>query len=127
MENKGNEELIRELLRDHVKGVSGALFRYRILAFIVGVGLCVLVFIGMPLQYFAHSKVVVAIVGPIHGFVYIVYLAAAFDLFRRRRWSIWQLLQPILAGLVPGVAFVVEHLTTKRVKAELVSEHLAKV
>src|SRR6185312_3575955 len=66
-----------------MRGIAGALLRYRILAYVVGVGLAVLVFIGMPLQYLGHTKAVVAVVGPIHGFLYIVYLAAALDMARR--------------------------------------------
>jgi integral membrane protein len=101
------------------KAVLGALKRYRIMADIVGVGLIVLCVIGIPLQYGAGNKAVVAIIGPIHGFAYIVYLAAAYDLARRGRWTLWQLASVILAGFVPGLAFVAEHYTSKRVHAEL--------
>ncbi len=93
--------------------------RYRVLAYVVGVGLSLLVFVGVPLQYLAGSKVVVEIVGPIHGIFYILYLLSAVDLILFRcRWNVLALLPPVLAGLVPGVAFVVEHLTTKKVLDE---------
>jgi integral membrane protein len=101
------------------RAVLGALKRYRIMADIVGVGLLILVVIGIPLQYGAGQKGVVAIVGPIHGFAYIVYLASAYDLARRGRWTILQLAAVIGAGFVPGLAFVAEHYTTVRVKREL--------
>jgi integral membrane protein len=101
-----------------VRGVEGSLNRYRILANIVGVGLATLVFIGMPLQFIAHNKSVVEIVGPIHGFFYIAYLASGFDLINKTKWKIWQMIPVVLAGLVPILAFIVEHLTTKKVKAE---------
>jgi len=105
-------------------GVRGSLLRYRIMAYIVGVGLIILVFIGMPLRYGAHQKIVVSIVGPMHGFLYIVYLAAALDLARRCRWSLWQLAGAIAAGFVPGLAFVVEHFVTRRVEADLAAADL---
>ncbi len=98
--------------------VAGALIRYRILAFIVGVGLSLLVFVGVPIQIFAHNKDLVAVVGPIHGIFYILYLISALDLVVRCRWNVIQLLPPVLAGLVPGAAFVIEHYTTKKVKNE---------
>lgn len=94
--------------------VHGALTRYRVMAYIVGVGLIVLVFIGMPLQYGAGTKAVVAIVGPIHGALYIVYLLAALDLVRRTRLSVWAMVAMVAAGLVPFVAFVVERRITAR-------------
>ncbi|HUY86618.1 MAG TPA: DUF3817 domain-containing protein [Acidimicrobiales bacterium] len=96
--------------------IEGALARYRLMAFVVGIGLAVLVFVGMPLQYWASAPQLVHVVGPIHGIFYIVYLATAIDLVSRCRWNVIQLLPPVLAGLVPGVAFVVEHYTTKKVR-----------
>lgn len=102
-----------------VKALSGALLRYRIMAFTVGVGLVVLVFVGMPLQFAAHDKAVVEVVGPFHGFLYIVYLATALDLARRGNWSLWQLAGAVAAGFVPGLAFVVEHFVTRRVRGQI--------
>ena len=101
------------------RAVLGALTRYRVMADIVGVGLIVLVFVGIPLQYGAGTKAVVAVVGPLHGFAYIVYLAAAYDLARRSRWTFIQLVAVIVAGFVPGLAFVAEHYTSKRVRRQL--------
>jgi integral membrane protein len=95
--------------------VNAALTRYRIMAYIVGVGLIVLVFVGIPIQIWGHSKEVVAIVGPIHGFLYIVYLFAALDLARRARFSFVQMLAMVGAGLLPFLAFVIERRITSRI------------
>jgi len=102
-----------------VSGVEGALRRYRIMAYVVGVFLLVLVCVGIPLQYAAGKPVVVQIVGPIHGFLYIVYLLAAVDLARRARLSLLQLALMVGAGFVPFLAFFIEHWVTKQVHAEL--------
>jgi integral membrane protein len=98
-------------------GLRRALLRYRLLAFAVGTGLLALVLVGMPLQFFAGNQHVVQVVGPIHGFLYIVYLLAAADLARRCRWRIPQLAPIILAGLVPFLAFVVERRVSARLQA----------
>jgi len=100
-------------------GLRGALLRYRVMAYTVGVGLILLVFVGMPLQYWGDNTTVVSVVGPFHGFLYIAYLLAAADLFRRIRWPITQLIWVILAGLVPFVAFVVERRVSHRVEAQM--------
>lgn len=92
--------------------MSGALMRYRVMAYIVGVGLVILVLIGMPLQYGAGVNAVVAVVGPLHGALYIVYLLAVLDLFRRARLSFWALVAMVAAGFVPFVAFIVERRIT---------------
>jgi integral membrane protein len=119
----GLSSVLRERLAAPVSlGSAGraeaALTRYRVMAYIVGVGLIVLVFIGVPLQYGAGIPQVAAVVGPVHGFLYIVYLASAFDLARRARFSLWQLAGMIGAGFVPFLAFVVERRVTDRVEEQ---------
>ena len=102
-----------------LKGLPGALQRYRAMAYTVGVGLIILVFVGVPLQFGAGTKAVVAVVGPIHGFLYIVYLATAFDLAGRARFTFLQLLAMIGAGLLPFLAFVIERRVRRRVEEEI--------
>ena len=97
-------------------GLAGALLRYRVLAYAVGIGLAILVVVGMPLRYLAGEPGVVRVVGPIHGFLYIVYLVAAADLVRRARWPVSEMLGIVLAGLVPFLAFVMERRVTARVR-----------
>lgn len=98
-------------------GIGGALARYRVLAWTVGVGLAVLVFVGIPLQAVGVPEVV-KVVGPIHGFLYVVYLFAAFDMARRARFSVAQMLMMLGAGLLPVLAFVIERKVTARVRRE---------
>lgn len=100
-------------------GIERALRRYRILAWTVGTGLLVLVVVGMPLQYGASSPGVVNVVGPLHGVVYMVYLLAAFDLARRSRFSLGQILMMLCAGFLPVLAFVIERRVSRRVEAAL--------
>ncbi len=97
--------------------MSASLTRYRVMAYTVGVGLVILVLIGMPLKYLAGSPAVVEVVGPLHGFLYLVYLMAALDLAIRRRWSLPRTAVVLLAGTVPFLSFVVEHQVTREVRA----------
>ena len=100
-------------------GLSGAVLRYRVMAYIVGIGLLILVFVGVPLQYGAGIPQVAEIVGPIHGFLYIVYLLTAVDLARRARFTLLQLAAMIGAGFLPFLAFVIEHRVMQRLAATL--------
>ncbi|MEU0090435.1 DUF3817 domain-containing protein [Kribbella sp. NPDC006257] len=90
----------------------GALTRYRVIAYIVGVMLLVLLFIAMPLKYLGDNPAAMNVVGPLHGFLYMVYLLATFDLFRRVRWSFPRLLLVALAGTIPFLSFYAERKTT---------------
>jgi len=95
-----------------------------VMAYIVGTGLIILVFAAVPLQYGANLPQLAEIVGPIHGAMYIIYLASAVDLARREGLTTRQLVMIFLAGFVPFVAFVVERKVTSRVLADL--EELAR-
>ncbi len=103
---------------DPARGLAPALLRYRVMAYVVGVGLATLVFVGVPLQYGAGIPQVDAIVGPVHGFLYIVYLLAAVDLARRARFTLLQMAAMIGAGFVPLLAFVIEHRVTRRLRQD---------
>jgi integral membrane protein len=100
-------------------GVPAALTRYRIIALVVGCGAVILFFIGMPLRYGAHIAIVSNIIDPLHGFLYMVFLVATFDLARRLDWPYGRMLLTMLCGTIPVVAFYAEHRTTKLVRAEI--------
>lgn len=97
--------------------LAAALTRYRVAAYVVGVLLLVLVVIAMPLKYVFHDSTLVAIVGPLHGFLYMGYLALAFDLAVRARWSLWRTLLVLLAGTIPVMSFVAERKVTNWLSA----------
>jgi integral membrane protein len=88
--------------------VQGALTRYRIIAWVVGVVLLALVLVGMPLKYIGDQDSVVAIVGPIHGFLFMVYVVLTFDLARRVRWPFGRMVLVMLAGTIPFLSFWAE-------------------
>ena len=93
-----------------------AMTRYRVIAYVVGVLLIVLT-VGTIVKYTGGSDTLVAIVGPAHGFLYIVYLVLGADLARRARWSIKFTVLVLLAGTVPFLTFVAERVVTRRVHA----------
>ncbi|MEH1126883.1 DUF3817 domain-containing protein [Micromonospora sp. CPCC 206061] len=96
--------------------MSGALMRYRAIAYVVGVVLILLVVIGMPLKYIWDEPGVVETVGPAHGFLYMAYLLAAFDVARRARWPLSRMALVMLAGTVPFVSFYAERVVTRWVR-----------
>ncbi len=99
---------------------------YRVLAIIVGVLLTVLLFLAVPLKYLPAEgsspqqlgDTLTSIVGVVHGWFYIAYVAVAFFLARRARWGLGFTALTLLAGLVPVLIFWVEHLVTQRVRSE---------
>jgi integral membrane protein len=96
--------------------MTAALKRFQVMAYVVGVFLLVLAFVAMPLKYFADQPAMVAIVGPLHGFLYMVYLVVAFDLAVRAKWQFSRTVLVLLAGTVPVMSFVAERKVTSWVR-----------
>src|SRR2546423_13114505 len=96
--------------------MDSALTRYRVIAYVVGVFLLLLT-VATVLDLVAHQPAMAAIVGPIHGVLYMVYLVLAFNLAvrARRPWEYTVLV--MLAGTVPFLSFVAERSVTHRVRA----------
>jgi integral membrane protein len=90
--------------------------RYRTMAYVVGALLIVLVFVAVPLKYLGGQPTLSSIVSPVHGLLYMVYLAFAFDLYRRAGWPLSRMVAMVAAGLVPFLAFFVERKITHEVK-----------
>ena len=53
-------------------------------------------------------------VGPFHGFLYMVYLVATFDLSRRLRWPLGRMLLVMLAGTIPFFSFWAERVVSRK-------------
>jgi integral membrane protein len=97
---------------------------YRVLALVVGVLLVVgslgslmkyLLTEGSTLQQLGEN---LGIVWMLHGFIYIGYVIVAFVLAQRARWSIPQLGLMLIAGLIPGLIFWVEHRVVVRLRED---------
>ena len=102
-----------------IPAIRGALTRYRVMAYVVGVLLVVLVCVGLPLKYIWGDGRVVTWTGMPHGWLYMILLITAYDLGRRVKWSIKWFLLIMAAGTVPFLSFVAEHFATKNVRATI--------
>lgn len=88
------------------------------MAWIVGVMLLILT-AGMVAKYVFDEPIVVEVVGPIHGFLYVIYLITVVDLAFKAKFSVIRTLLVMLAGTIPFLSFVAEHRVTTDVRAML--------
>jgi integral membrane protein len=104
-----------------VDGIRPRLTFFKVMAFIVGIGLLVLV-AEMVLSYGFDKK---GDQNPLawwpqpHGFVYMVYLVATALLGFRVNWPLTKIVLVMLAGCVPFLSFWVEHRVSREVEAGL--------
>lgn len=106
--------------------VSRGLFvSYRVLAMVVGVLLAFCALIVFPARHFAAQGSSLqqfgetwSILWVAHGWVFIVYVAVSFLLWRQTRWTLPFALLVLVSGLIPLVIFFVERVVTRRIRAE---------
>src|ERR1700730_5489352 len=93
--------------------VEAAVLRYRVMAYVTGVVLVVLCFVGIPLQVAGHPAVAND-VGVVHGILYIIYLVFAWLLGRRLELAASPAVSVLLAGIVPIMPFIVDRGSPRR-------------
>lgn len=98
---------------------AAALLAYRVMAFVTGTMLLLLVLVAMPLKYLADTPGPVAVIGTAHGFLFMVYLVTALLLGIRMRWPLLRLGAIMIAGTIPFLTFVAERSVTREARARL--------
>ncbi|RYI22830.1 DUF3817 domain-containing protein [Dermacoccus sp. 147Ba] len=100
-----------------VNQARSALKFFKIAAFIVGIGLLVLV-LEMVLHYRFHNDALAWWPQP-HGLLFLVYVATTANLGFKMRWGLGKMVLVILAGCVPFLSFWVERKMSREVEADL--------
>lgn len=111
------------IARDDIPKVKAALLRYRVMAYVVGVLLVLLVLVAMPMKYVWGDDRWVTWLGIPHGWLYMGLLITAWDLGRRVKWSLRNLIGIGLAGTVPFLSFAAEHIARKDVTRKLAASN----
>ena len=111
-------------MSDASSRIPGALARYRVMAFVTGT-LLVVVFLGL-LRYLPGLEDTRDALDPIfepiailHGWVFVVYLAAVTHLWMLMRWGLGRLVYMAAGGVVPLLSFFAERRVHAEVSAQL--------
>ena len=103
---------------DRLAAASGALTRYRIMAFVTGVvllaGCLLLVLKALDVP---HMEPWTGFVWVAHGYLYLVYVIVTAALGVKLRWPLPRFAAVMLAGTIPTMSFVAEHFVTRSVRA----------
>lgn len=94
------------------------LSRLRVIGDIEGVSYLLLLGIAMPLKYLAGMPQAVRIVGSIHGFLFVAFMAALVHVWWKKRWSLGRVAAAFLASFIPFGTFVL----SKRIRQEEAAE-----
>jgi integral membrane protein len=82
--------------------------RFRAVALLEGLSFVVLLFIAMPLKYWAGMPLAVKVVGMAHGVLFMLYLPSLLEVTVAHRWSLLRVVAAFGASLVPFGTFVLD-------------------
>ena len=85
-----------------------SLGRLRLIGFLEGVSLLVLLGIAMPLKYLAGQPTAVRYVGMAHGLLFVAYVLLLIVVAIERRWSFGKTALALVASVVPFGTFWAE-------------------
>ncbi|MFV0495324.1 DUF3817 domain-containing protein [Mycobacterium sp.] len=115
MSNPQTPEAERTAAVFSVEKIRTALLAYRIMAWATGIWLIALC--GEVISHLVYHHEI-RWIEVVHGWMYFVYLLAAFNLAIKVRWPIGKTVGVLLAGTIPLLGIIVEHRQTQQVKAQ---------
>ncbi len=90
--------------------------RLRLLAFLEGVSLIALVFIAVPLKHIYDNPFWVKSIGPVHGILFLFFVANAFSVAASLQWKFkettWKVL---LSSFIPFGTFYIDYTILKKI------------
>jgi integral membrane protein len=93
--------------------------RLRLVGFLEGVSLLILVFVAVPLKYIWHNPELVKIIGPIHGTLFLLFVFNALLVGVEQNWSFkettWKVL---LACVIPFGTFYIDNKILSKIQIE---------
>lgn len=82
--------------------------RFRVIAIAEGISYLVLLFIAMPLKYWAGFSSAVTYTGWVHGLLFILYILAMISAVFNEKWNTKRTIIAFFASLIPFATFVLE-------------------
>jgi integral membrane protein len=85
-----------------------ALQMLRVVGFLEGVSFLVLLLVAMPLKYMLAMPIAVRVAGSLHGFLFVLFVAALLRAAIVRKWPLRRSFAAFGASLVPGGTFILD-------------------
>lgn len=96
-----------DLLKSHIG-------RLRIIAFLEGCSLLLLVFIAMPVKYLLGIPEATMAIGMIHGVLFVLFIAATIVISILQKWSIGRAFLVMASSVFPFGTFYIDHKILKK-------------
>ncbi|MET4080205.1 integral membrane protein [Pedobacter sp. UYP30] len=88
--------------------MGNAITIFRKVAVAEGISYLLLLFVAMPLKYFAGMPLAVKYTGWAHGLLFVLYAALLVMAWQEQKWKFGKAVLIFLASLLPFMPFVVD-------------------
>ena len=93
--------------------------RLRLSAFLEGISLLVLVFVGVPLKYYFDNPSLVKSIGPIHGALFLLFVFNALRVGIEQQWRFMETTWKVLvACFIPFGTFYIDYKILRTLKTD---------
>ncbi|MFC5733235.1 DUF3817 domain-containing protein [Cytobacillus gottheilii] len=93
--------------------IKDTIGQFRLMGFIEGASLLVLLFIAMPLKYAAGIPEAVRIAGSLHGLFFILYLFVIAFVTIKIKWSFIWVFSSVAVAFIPFGNFILDRYLVK--------------
>lgn len=97
--------------------ITSNIGRLRIIAFMEGLSLLVLVFVAVPFKYLLHDGRLTQLVGPVHGVLFLLFVVNCLSVGLEYHWKFrtttWKVL---LACIIPFGTFYIDRTLLSKMK-----------
>lgn len=84
--------------------------RLRIIGFLEGISLLVLVFIAVPMKYYFNDPTLTKAIGPVHGALFLLFVFNVLSVGVEQKWKFSTITyKVILASFIPFGTFFIDH------------------
>jgi len=91
--------------------------RLRIIGFLEGISLLVLIFVAVPLKYIGHDPAMVKAMGPIHGALFLLFIVNTVSVGVAQKWQFKTTSKVLLACIIPFGTFYIDRKILRETEA----------
>lgn len=110
-----------------IKLFSTNIGRLRLIGFLEGISLLVLLCIGLPLKYGYNDPSLVQALGPIHGALFLLFVINTISVAIQEKWKMSDTLKVLISCILPLGTFIADHFILRPAYNATVPKHSNKV
>lgn len=92
--------------------------RLRLIGFLEGISLLILIFIAVPLKYIYGDPALVKSVGQIHGILFLLFVFSTLRVGVEQIWKFKTTLIVLIACVIPFGTFYIDHKVLSKIDTE---------